>query len=129
MDTLTHILRQEVSKYAGTRGRGLNALLFSILDDEHQVYTVTVVDYPTRRQVAGVVVLARVADDQIVIEEDATDSPLVDALLQKGIPREKIILAYAGEPIPDPARFALPGEPEWDEVASSYENTKTVAAG
>ncbi len=32
---------------------------------------------------------------------------LVDALIQRGIPREQIILAYADEPIPDPERFEL----------------------
>jgi hypothetical protein len=40
---------------------------------------------------------------QIVIEMDDSNKPLVDALLQAGIPRSKIILAYAGEPVPESA--------------------------
>lgn len=28
------------------------------------------------------------------------NKPLVEALVQAGIPREKIVLAYAGEPVP-----------------------------
>jgi hypothetical protein len=40
-------------------------------------------------------------------EEDPTDKKLVDALLQRGIPREQIVLAYAGEPIPDAEQFEL----------------------
>lgn len=55
MDTLTQILKEEVSAYAGN-GRGANILLFPILDDVHHTYAV---DYPTREDVALVIVLAR----------------------------------------------------------------------
>lgn len=106
MDSLKTILREEVAKYAGG-GRGANIILFPLLDDEHQVYGVNAVDYPTREEVAGVVVLARIVGDKVVIEEDTTDKKLVDALLQRGIPRAQIVLAYSGEPIPDAERFAL----------------------
>lgn len=106
MDQLTQIVREEVKKYdAG--GRGANAILFALLDDERQVYAVNAVDYPTRHDYAMVVVLARIVGDKVVIEEDATDKKLVDALLQRGVPREQVVLAYRGEPIPDPERFAL----------------------
>ncbi len=47
------------------------------------------------------VVLARVVGDYVIVEEDLTDRPLVDRLVAAGIPREKIILAYAGEPLSD----------------------------
>lgn len=106
MDRLNEITREEVRKYAG-RGRGANAILFPLLDEERMTYTVIAVDYPIREDVALVVVLARVVDDKVVIEEDTTDKKLVDALLQRGIPREQIVLAYDGEPIPDAERFAL----------------------
>lgn len=107
MDTLTQITREEVRKYAGIRGRGANIILFPLLDDERQTYAVNAVDYPTRDEGAMVVVMARIVGDKVVIEEDATDKKLVDALLQRGIPREQIVLAYAGEPIPDAERFEL----------------------
>lgn len=106
MVNLTDIVREEVEKYAAG-GRGGNIILFPQMDDKRQTYTLNVVDYPTRKDTAGVVVLAWIAGDKIVIEEDATDKPLVDALLQRGIPREQIVLAYAGEPIPDPELFEL----------------------
>jgi len=108
MVTLAEIVREEVTKYAGG-GRGANIILFPLLDDVHQTYAVNAVDYPTRNDVAGVVVLARIVGDKVVIEEDTTDKKLVDALLQRGIPRDKIVLAYAGEPIPDAEQFELDG--------------------
>ena len=104
MGDLKTILREEVEKYAGS-GRSFGLLLFPVSDDERAVYAVNAVDDPIRDDidgVAGVVVLARMMGETIVIEEDATDKPLVDALLQRGVPREKIVLAYAGEPRPDP---------------------------
>ncbi len=93
---LKKILREEVEKYSG---QGVNCYLFPLLDDEHQNYAVNAVDYPTREQTAGVVVMARIVGSSIVIEEDMTDKKLVDALIQRGIPREQIILAYAGEAV------------------------------
>lgn len=101
MGDLKDIVREEVRKYAG-RGRGGNLRLFPIMDEPQQTYVVVAIDYPVREDTAGVVVLARVVGDKAVIEEDATDKPLLDALLQQGVPREKIILAYEGEPVPDP---------------------------
>jgi hypothetical protein len=73
------------------------------LDDEQGYYAVTSVGYPKRKYPMGVIVMARVQGDYIIIEEDRTDKLLVDALLQHGIPREKIILAYTGESLPDSA--------------------------
>ena len=106
MDTLKQTLREEVKKYAAG-GRGINVLLFAILDDEQRIYAVNAVDYPERKDVADVVVLARLVDDVIVIEEDMTDKKLVDALMQRDISRDKIVLAYQGEPIPDAQAFEL----------------------
>jgi hypothetical protein len=100
MATLKEILKEEVRKYAGS-GRGANLLVFPLLDDEDLTYGVVSVDYPQRKEGAGVVVMARLMGDKIIIEEDTTDKPLLDALLQRGVPREQILLAYQGEIIPE----------------------------
>ncbi|MCU0515000.1 MAG: XisI protein [Anaerolineae bacterium] len=101
MAALKEQVREAVAWYAGS-GRGLNARLFVAFDEERQVYIVTSVVYPRYTDTAAVVVLVRIVGDRVVIEEDNTDRPLWQRLLQQGIPREKIILAYAGEPVPDP---------------------------
>jgi hypothetical protein len=41
--------------------------------------------------------------NRIVIDHDANSDPLVEALLEAGIPRDQIVLAYAGEPAPEAA--------------------------
>lgn len=106
MDRIKQIVRQEVQKYSAG-GRGANIVLFAILDDEQGIYAVNAVDYPQRKDVAGVVVLARVVNNQVVIEEDMTDKKLIHALMQAGIMRDQIVLAYDGEPIPDADLFKL----------------------
>lgn len=100
MADINEILKQEVKKYSGS-GRGANILLFPVLDDENRVYSVVSVDYPSHKEYAGVVVLARIVNNKVVIEEDTTDKKLVDALLQRGIPRDQILLAYNGDIIPE----------------------------
>ena len=106
MDILGQIVREEVEKYVAG-GRGANILLFAILDDERSIYVVNAVDYLKRDDVAGVVVMARIVGNRVIIEEDMTDKKLVNALQQRGILRDQIVLAYAGEPIPDTAQFEL----------------------
>lgn len=98
MDSLTEVLIQELDKYAG---RGANATALPLYDREHQYYAIAIIDMPKRKQPADLAILARVSDEKIIIEEDTTDNPLIDALLQQGVPRDKIVLAYAGEIVPE----------------------------
>jgi hypothetical protein len=97
MDRLAEQVKRAVFAYAGG---GDNIKVFPLANDEQKVYAVNVIDTPVRKQPAGVVVIARVVEDKVIIEEDSTDKPLVDALIQSGIPRDHIILAYAGEALP-----------------------------
>lgn len=100
MDHLNVIVAEEVRKYAGS-GRGARLRLFALLDDEHQHYAVTAVHDPRAGRPMAVVVMAQVVGQYVVIEEDRTDKPLLDALLQRGLTREQIILAYNGEQTPE----------------------------
>jgi hypothetical protein len=96
---LLQITRREVDMYAG---HSIGGTLYPVLDDLNQVYTVLYVDDKHEDRPVWAVVMARVVGDYVVIDEDTTDKPLVDALMiNGGIPREKIILAYAGETLPE----------------------------
>jgi hypothetical protein len=99
MATLKDILKEEVQEYVGS-GRGANLLLFPLADPEFRVYGV-VVDYPKRQYRTDILILARMVGDKIIIEEDNTNKPLLAALLQRGVPRDQIVLAYQNEVIPE----------------------------
>lgn len=100
MDHMVETVRKHVLRYAGN-GWGADLRLFPVLDEARQTYAVIAIDFPVREDLAGVVVLARIVGNQVIIEEDVTDRKLVDALIADGIPREQIILGYAGEAVPD----------------------------
>jgi hypothetical protein len=95
---LREITRREIERYAGYSPQ---ANLYPILDDQNQTYTVVAIPHWPRKFPATLIVLARIAGDKIIIEEDTTlDKPLVDALMSNaGVPREQIILAYTGESV------------------------------
>lgn len=100
MASLTEIVKQEIAWYAAG---GLDAKSYLLANEVEQVYAVNVVSRTTPKPQwpADVVVIARIAGELVIIEEDRTDKPLVDRLVAASIPRDKIILAYAGEPLPD----------------------------
>lgn len=101
MDTLKETVRQTVAGYAG---KGLNGVSYLTQNDDGSVFTVTDFARIRGEHVTGVRLVVRIVDDLTIIERDQNDKPLVDALLQAGIPRSKIILAYAGEPAPEAMR-------------------------
>lgn len=93
--TLMRLTRQEVLMYAGYSPV---AKLYPVLDDENRTYVVIIIDEDPDARPAYAVVMARVIGDKVIIDEDRTDKPLYQALMHNvGIPREQIILAYAGE--------------------------------
>ncbi len=97
---LISILQDEIQWYHNAPSQNGKTLYFE--DREAGRFIVVFIpNYnPTRLQKPGVVVSAQIHDDMIIIDADTTDRPLDEALVQAGIPREKIILTYAGEAIP-----------------------------
>jgi hypothetical protein len=98
MDRIIEILTTEVRKYAVP---GYNSVSYMTENTAQKLYTVvTTVTEPDNRY-SFTDLYVRVVGDKIIIEHDANSAPLVEALMQAGISREKIILAYAGEQVPD----------------------------
>jgi len=96
--TLEAVVRREVQLYAGTSDTDK---LYALLDDTNKTYAVVIIPGNADDRPAWVIVMAQIIDDKVVVIEDITDQPLVEALMVNGgVPREKIILAYKGEQIP-----------------------------
>lgn len=92
---LKEVLRETLLGYAG---EGLNGYAYVTSDNTMTRFAViAIVDDNKPRAFSGIV--AHLEDDLVVIYHDANNKPLVDALVQNGVPRDKIILAYAGETI------------------------------
>jgi hypothetical protein len=100
MDALSDIVQREVSGYTG---KGLNGYSYLVANPDQQAFTVVSVGYIDGQRTASADLIVRIIADRVVIERDDNYPPLVDALVQAGIPRDQIILAYAGEPVPETA--------------------------
>lgn len=98
---LAEITRREVDLYAGNTH---DAKLYPVLDDKNQSYAVITVPDRAEERPAWVAIMARVIGDTIIIDEDTSlDKPLFEALMVNGgVPRENIVLAYKGEPVSTP---------------------------
>jgi hypothetical protein len=98
MDALNKAVYTAMSGYARS---GLNSHSYLIHSDDNMILSIVTV--PKGKSGAFVSLLVRIVAETVIIERDQNDKPLVDALVQTGIPRSRIILAYAGEPVPESA--------------------------
>jgi hypothetical protein len=114
MDSLKNIVREEVLYYDG-KGAGLNCLTYAFIDEVRQHYGVIMVPYPYaehKNLSIDPIIFVRVVDQCVVVESDHTYNPFHERLEKRGVPRDHIILAYQGEPIPEAAAL----QPWFDQV-------------
>ena len=93
--TLKQILIEEIKKYTGT---GLNATSYFTENATEQIYRVIDMATIKGQRLVSTVLIARLQDNQIVIELDHNNKELVDALVSRGVPEDQIILAYRNQP-------------------------------
>ena len=89
-NTLKTILIEEMQKYAG---EGLNAYSYFTANEAEPLYTVVDIAYVRGKRSIGTVLVARLYDEQIIIELDHNSKPLIDALKARGIPEAQLVLA------------------------------------
>jgi hypothetical protein len=99
MDALKKIVRQVLESYAGPAANGY---LYLTISPDETTYAVTGVGKIGNQSFVNTGILLRLVADQVIIERDQTDKAVVDALLEAGVLRNQIMLAYAGETIAEP---------------------------
>jgi hypothetical protein len=100
MDRVTELIRVVQQVVEGYARPTLEGKSYAVSNLEQQIFTVLVVpDYPPKFN-SGIVVLARVENGKVIVEHDISDKPLWEELVRAGIPRDQIILTYAGEQLP-----------------------------
>lgn len=99
MDSLKDTLLREMTKY---EKRGLNSRSYLTMNALEQVFAVTTISLQQGARIPFVSLFARLVGETVIIEIDKNDKTLVDALTQAGVPREQIVLAYAGESVEEP---------------------------
>jgi hypothetical protein len=89
--TIIKKILQEDASYGPSHGEIEPHLVF---DDEHRSYQLMYVGWDRRRRVHGVIYHLRIQNDKIYIEEDTSNQPIAESLLEAGVPREDIVLAF-----------------------------------
>lgn len=97
IETMKDLLIKAMKTFTG---KGLNTESHLTRDDVNNLYTVITIATVRGEQSYHISLLVRLLTNLIIIEENINNKPLVDALVQNGIPREQIILACAGEAVP-----------------------------
>lgn len=100
MDELKNILLPILEGYAGEALNGSSELTQDI---DGNLFTIVATGYRKGERFVFAALIVRIIGEKIIIEEDRNSDPLYEALVEAGIPREKIVLAYAGEAVPDTA--------------------------
>lgn len=100
MATLNQTLLETLKYYAGP---AINGHIYLTISPDETTYTLTGIGTLQGQRFFNTVILVRIDHEHIIIERDQTDKPVVDALVQAGIPRQQIVLAYAGERLPEMA--------------------------
>jgi hypothetical protein len=98
MDTLKTTVKDAVKGYAV---KGLNSNAYLTVSPDENLLTVIDIGHIHGQRLVATSLIVRIVNDQVIIEHDDNNKPLVDALVQAGIPRSKIILAYLGEAVPE----------------------------
>jgi hypothetical protein len=83
----------------GYARNGLHSQSHFTHNDSDTILSVVTVNQDTN--ISFVSLLVRILGETVIIERDQNDKPLVDALIQAGILRKHIVLAYAGETAPE----------------------------
>jgi hypothetical protein len=95
-ETLRAILVNTMNGYAG---EGFNGFSYLTSNDNQEIFTVISIAQVHGKRFADTGLIVRFHNNKIIIERDVNDKILADALIQAGVPREQIILAYAGETV------------------------------
>ena len=98
MATLKQTVFKVVSAYAKD---GLNCASYLTQNDDGSLLTVVDIEDSPKLHDMDVSLVVRIIGEKIIIERDLNNKPAVEALVQAGIDRKNIVLAYAGENVPE----------------------------
>lgn len=98
MDALKQTVQEVAAGYAG---KMLNGHSYLTQNAEGTLFIVMDVINLRGQHYSNVSLILQLIGDKVVVERDQNDKIVLDALLQAGLSRSQIILAYAGESIPE----------------------------
>src|SRR5690242_12847422 len=95
VDSLTETVRSVVTSYAteGYNGAGEPSKLYYVENSDEHAFCV-VAPYDPSDQKALLIVMTRIVNDQVIIDQDNTSVSLYSELVEAGIPENQIVMAW-----------------------------------
>ena len=78
-----------------------------LFDDATAQYALLSIGWMQHERVSGTTLLLRIKDGKIRVEEDWTDAPIADDLIEAGVPKEDVILAFHPPEAPAGTDYAV----------------------
>ena len=88
------IVQQIIFEYAKHKPRYGQIETEMLIDTERDHYKVMHIGWEGMRRVYGSVIHLDIINGKVWIQYDGTNRPVADALLEAGVPREDIVLAF-----------------------------------
>lgn len=89
----THV-KELVKEYANHKLKNGDIKMETITDQEHDHYQVLMVGWDEYERVHSSIIHIDIIDGKIWIQEDATDTGIANEFVERGVPKEDIILAF-----------------------------------
>jgi hypothetical protein len=102
---IKQVLQEFVDYVAGSPSHQTE--LFVVSDDQKNTYTVFELGWEDKRRIFSLPVLMRLVNGKIWVEADNTDYVFVDRLLEAGVPKTGIVLAFHAPAMRPYTEFAV----------------------
>lgn len=101
------LIRQLLDEYASYKPAYGDIDSEIIIDAEQNHFQLMRLGWLNKKRVHGAIIHVDIINDKIWIQYDGTDRPIADELLQAGVPKEDIVLAFHPENIRQYTGFAV----------------------
>jgi hypothetical protein len=109
MDTLTRyrqLIKKELEQYASfSSNHSVKDEI--VFDEEHDRYLLISIGWEGEKRVLYPVIHVAIINGKIWIQEDNTDWPIAEALVQVGIPKSDIVLGFHPEYVRQHTGYAI----------------------
>jgi len=91
------IITQLLDEYAGYERPDSNIELETIFDTERDRYQLVALGWKRKKRVHGCIFHIDIKNGKVWLQHDATDAQIAEQLVEMGIPKEELVLAFYTE--------------------------------